>query len=73
MQRRASQLLTREFWKAADELVSAGGALLAGYDRVQAAKQEHDRRSRKAELAKAYAEAKALQAQHRGSRGMRIS
>ncbi|MGH3811979.1 MAG: helix-turn-helix domain-containing protein, partial [Pseudonocardiaceae bacterium] len=56
------QLLTRDFWKAADELVGAGGALLAGYERVQVAKQEHEARSREAELARAYAEAKALRA-----------
>lgn len=56
------QLLTRDFWTTADELVNADGALLAGYDQVHVAKQEHDRRSREAELAKAYAEAKALRA-----------
>lgn len=32
------QLLTRNFWKTADELLKADGALLAGYERVQAAK-----------------------------------
>ena len=32
------QLLTREFWKTADELLQADGALLANYDQVQAAK-----------------------------------
>ncbi len=28
------QLLTRDFWKTADALVKAEGALLAGYERV---------------------------------------
>jgi transcriptional regulator with XRE-family HTH domain len=56
------QLLSREFWKTADELVGAEGVVLAGYDQVQAAKQEHEIRNRQAELAKAYAEAQALQA-----------
>ncbi len=39
------QLLTRAFWKAADELVEADGALLDGYERVHAAIQDHERRS----------------------------
>ena len=56
------QLLTRDFWQTADELLRADGALLAGYERVQAAKQEHERRSREAELAEAYAVAQALRA-----------
>jgi peptide deformylase len=56
------QLLTREFWKTADELVKADGALLAEYERVLAAKQEHELRSREAELAQAYAQAQALRA-----------
>jgi transcriptional regulator with XRE-family HTH domain len=56
------QLLTREFWTTADGLLQADGALLAGYERVLAAKQEHERRSREAELAQAYAEARALRA-----------
>lgn len=51
------QLLTREFWKTADELLQADGALLANYDQVQAAKQAHEAQSREAELARAYAEA----------------
>jgi transcriptional regulator with XRE-family HTH domain len=45
------QLLTRDFWKTADELVKARGTLLAGYERVHALKQEQERRSREAELA----------------------
>ncbi|MCA1604157.1 MAG: helix-turn-helix domain-containing protein [Acidobacteria bacterium] len=53
------QLLTHDFWTTADELVNAEGALLASYERVQAAKQEHEARSREAELARAYAEAQA--------------
>ena len=53
------QLLTGEFWQTADELVNAGGELLATYDQVRAAKDEHEARSREAELARAYAEAKA--------------
>jgi transcriptional regulator with XRE-family HTH domain len=53
------QLLTREFWQAADGLLKADGALLASYEQVRAAKQEHEARSREAELAKAYAEAQA--------------
>ncbi|MGH3904389.1 MAG: helix-turn-helix domain-containing protein [Pseudonocardiaceae bacterium] len=56
------QLLTRDFWKTADELLRADGALLADYEQVRAAKQEHERRSREAELAQAYAEARALRA-----------
>ena len=53
------QLLTREFWQAADELLQADGALLAGYEQVRSAKEEHEARSREAELARAYAEAQA--------------
>ena len=53
------QLLTREFWQTADELLQADGALLASYEQVRAAKQEHEARRREAELAKAYAEAQA--------------
>lgn len=45
------QLLTRDFWTAADHLVSADGALLAGFERVQEAKQNHEQRIREAELA----------------------
>jgi transcriptional regulator with XRE-family HTH domain len=54
------QLLTRDFWTTADELLKADGALLASYERVQAVKQEHEQRSREAELAEAYAAAQAL-------------
>ncbi|HEY2762968.1 MAG TPA: helix-turn-helix transcriptional regulator [Pseudonocardiaceae bacterium] len=53
------QLLTREFWQTADELLQADGALLAGYEQIRAAKEEHEARSREAALAKAYAEAQA--------------
>lgn len=51
------QLLSREFWQTADELLHAKGALLAGYQRVHAAIQDHKRRSREAQLAQAYAAA----------------
>ena len=54
------QLLTREFWKTVDEFLQAHGALLASYEEVQAAKQEYERQSREAELAEAYAAARAL-------------
>ncbi len=53
------QLLTREFWQTVDDLVKADGALLAGYEQVRAAKQEHEVRTREAALAEAYSEAKA--------------
>ncbi|HKR48047.1 MAG TPA: helix-turn-helix transcriptional regulator [Pseudonocardiaceae bacterium] len=53
------QLLTREFWTTADGLLQADGALLASYERVRAAKEAHEARSREALLAKAYAEAQA--------------
>jgi transcriptional regulator with XRE-family HTH domain len=53
------QLLTREFWQTADELLKADGALLASYEQLRADKQEHEARRREAELAKAYAEAQA--------------
>lgn len=46
----------------ADELLQADDALLAGYQRVHAAKQDHEQRRRKAELAEAYASAQALRA-----------
>jgi transcriptional regulator with XRE-family HTH domain len=53
------QLLTREFWTTADQLLNADGALLASYEQVRAAKEEHEARSREAALAQAYAEAQA--------------
>ncbi|MCA1600370.1 MAG: helix-turn-helix domain-containing protein, partial [Acidobacteria bacterium] len=53
------QLLTREFWRTADELLKADGDLLASYEQLLTAKQEYERQSREAELAKAYAAAKA--------------
>ncbi|MBV9011095.1 MAG: helix-turn-helix domain-containing protein [Pseudonocardiales bacterium] len=56
------QLLTREFWQTVDELLQADGALLAGYERVHAAKQDYERRRREAELAEAYAAARTLRA-----------
>lgn len=40
-------------------LVGADGALLGGFERIQAAWQEHERRNREAELAEAYAAVKA--------------
>jgi DNA-binding XRE family transcriptional regulator len=46
----------------AASVVGANGELLAGYERVPAATQEHDARSRVVELAGAYAEARAPQA-----------
>lgn len=54
------QLLTRDFWTTADGLVQADGALIAGFERIQAAWQDHERRSREAELAEARATAEAL-------------
>ena len=48
------------FWQTADALVKADGALLDGYDRMQAAKQEHEARKREAELAGARAKAEVL-------------
>lgn len=56
------QLLNRDFWQTTDELLQADGPLLAGYQRVHAAKQDHERRCREAELAEAYAAAQALRA-----------
>ncbi|MGH3887640.1 MAG: helix-turn-helix domain-containing protein [Pseudonocardiaceae bacterium] len=56
------QLLTRDFWKTADGLLQADGALIAGFERVQAARQDHERQSREAELAEARATAEALRA-----------
>jgi len=56
------QLLSRDFWQTADELLKADGALLASYEEVLAAKQEYEARSRETELAEAYAAAKALRA-----------
>jgi transcriptional regulator with XRE-family HTH domain len=53
------QLLTREFWTTADQLLNADGALLASYEQVRAAKEEHEARGREAALAQAYAEAQA--------------
>lgn len=53
------QLLTREFWKTTDHLLNAEGALLADYEQVRAAQEEHEARSREATLAQAYAEAHA--------------
>lgn len=54
------QLLTRDFWTTADKLVKADGRLVAGYERVQTAKQECEARKREAELAAARAKAAAL-------------
>ena len=54
-----SQLLTPEFWQTADELLQADGVLLASYEQVRRAKQQHKAQSREAELARAYAEAQA--------------
>ena len=53
------QLLTREFWTTADELLEAKGELLASYERVRRAKEEHEANAREAALARAYAEAQA--------------
>ncbi|MGH3938535.1 MAG: helix-turn-helix domain-containing protein [Pseudonocardiaceae bacterium] len=54
-----SQLMSPEFWQKTDELLEAKGALLASYERVRRAKQEHEANAKEAELAKAYAEAQA--------------
>lgn len=53
------QLLTREFWTTADKLLNADGDLLASYEQVRRAKEEHEANSREDALAQAYAEAKA--------------
>lgn len=45
------QLLRRDFWKKADHLLGADGALLAGFEQIKAAKQDHEQRTREAELA----------------------
>lgn len=45
------QLLSHDFWKKADHLLGADGALLAGFERIRAAKQDHEQRIREAELA----------------------
>lgn len=39
------------FWATADEVCKAGGALLAGFNALQAAKAEHEQQLRSAELA----------------------
>jgi Helix-turn-helix domain len=49
------QLLTRDFWRTADELVKADGVLLAEYDRIRAVMQEHERQSREMQLVGAWA------------------
>ncbi len=56
------QLLNHAFWQTADELLKADGELLAGYEQVQAAQQDYERRKREAELAEAYAAARAQRA-----------
>ena len=56
------QLLTRDFWKTADGLLEADGALIADFERIQAARQDHERQSREAELVEARATAEALRA-----------
>jgi Helix-turn-helix domain len=66
------QLLTRDFWQISDELLKADGALLAGYERVHAAKQEHERRTREAELAAAYAAAKADRLRHENGKASQL-
>ncbi|MGH3942113.1 MAG: helix-turn-helix domain-containing protein [Pseudonocardiaceae bacterium] len=53
------QLLTRDFWTTADKLLQAKGDLLASYERVRKAKEEHEANAREAQLAQAYAEAQA--------------
>ncbi len=45
------QLLSRDFWTMADHLVVADGALLVGFERIRAAKRDHEQRTRDAELA----------------------
>ncbi len=67
------QLLTREFWQTADELLQAEGELLANYGQVCAAKQEHEAKSREVELARAYAEAQARAQELRAHTGSSAS
>lgn len=50
------------FWKIADERCRADGALLAGFHTWEAAKQDHEVRTREAQLADARAKAEALRA-----------
>jgi len=45
------QLLSRDFWTTADRLLGADGALLAGFEEIQAVKRDHEQRTREAELA----------------------
>lgn len=65
------QLLTREFWTTADELLQADGELLTSYEQIQAVKQEHERRNREAELAGARAKAERLR--HENSEPLPLS
>ncbi len=51
---------TERFWTLADERCGANGALLAGFRAVQAAKHDHEARTRGAQLAQAQARAAAL-------------
>ncbi|MGH6628403.1 MAG: helix-turn-helix domain-containing protein, partial [Burkholderiales bacterium] len=67
------QLLTRDFWTTADELLKAEGELLASYEQVRAAKEEHEARSRETALAQAYAEAKARAQELRATRTPAVS
>ncbi len=56
------QLLSRAFWRTADTLLKADGALLTGYEQVQAAVADHELQRREAALAEAYAAAQAQRA-----------
>lgn len=50
------------FWTAADERCGAGGVLLAGFHAWEAARQDHEVRTREAQLAQARARAESLRA-----------
>ncbi len=56
------QLLTSTFWQTADKLLKTDGALLVGYEQVQAAVADHELQRREAALAEAYAAAQAQRA-----------
>jgi DNA-binding XRE family transcriptional regulator len=59
------------FWTIADELCGAGGALLAAFRAVVAAKQTHEVRIREAQLAESRAKAQALRLTLRGGQSDR--
>jgi DNA-binding XRE family transcriptional regulator len=53
---------TERFWTLADQRCNARGALLAGFRALEAARQDHQVRTREAHLAEARAKADALRA-----------